>query len=120
MNARHVRPEGQPRNLTAPFDPDFSRVLFDLTPDANPLSARNVVDALDQMDGDLFREVRRGPLPPGTAARTTAEILEHLAPRRTPARDVAHGVRQLVGYGLLAVCVLAVSAVAPVLYAVGV
>jgi hypothetical protein len=72
------------------------------------------------MDGDLWRAVVAGPLLNGTARRTTAEALEFLAPRRTPAKTIARGVRRLVGLCAFEVCVLAVIAVPLVLHAVGV
>jgi hypothetical protein len=50
------------------------------------LTESQTYELLDQMDGDLFREVRRGPLPLGTASRDTAEVFAHLAPRRRRTR----------------------------------
>lgn len=119
MIARHAHREGQPRRSWAPLDPDFPRTLPTFEPDAHPYP-KAVPELLDQMDGDLFRAVRQGPLPGGAAWRTLTATLEFLAPRRTPARTVARVVRKVVGYGMFEVCVLAVSTVPPVLYAVGV
>lgn len=96
MTGRHVRPKGQPRRSWPLLDPDFDRTLPVFEPDAPVLSESQTYELLDQMDGDLFREVRRGPLPLGTAARNTAEVFEHLAPRRRPVRTAAGRVRSLI------------------------
>jgi hypothetical protein len=93
---RHAHPKGQPRRSWAPADGVVSGVLPVLDVPGPVLSERQTYELLDQMDGDLFREVKRGPLPLGTAARSTAEIFEHLAPRRRPApRGV---VRSVAGF----------------------
>lgn len=112
MNARHVRPKGQPRGAWAPLDPDFDRTLAIPEPKPNPLSGMEVMAVRNQFADDLWIHTRK--------ALGVSQALKHLAPRRTPARGVARGVRRLVGLGLYTVSVLVAIAVAPVLYAVGV
>lgn len=96
MTGRHVRPKGHPRRSWPLLDPNFDRTLPVFEPDAPVLSESQTYELLDQMDGDLFREVRRGPLPLGTAVRNTAEVFEHLAPRRRVARTATDRVRSLL------------------------
>ena len=79
---------------------------------ANPMSQAEKYALLDQMDGALWRHV--------SAKYGVSGALEHLAPRRTPAKVVARTARQAVKLGLLAVGVLAVAAVPPVLHGLGV
>lgn len=94
MTARHVHPKGQPRRSWAPADGVVTGVLPALDVPGPVLTERQTYELLDQMDGDLFREVERGPLPLGTAKRNTAEVFEHLAPRLPRA---VHGVARFVG-----------------------
>lgn len=118
MIARHAHREGQTRRAWAPLAADLLKDPVSV-PEYRPIPGL-VAELRNRMNKELVEEVRHGPLLLGTAKRNTFEVQDFLAPRRTPARAVARAVRTVVGCGLLEVCVLVVSAVPPVLYAVGV
>ena len=110
MIARHAVRKGQPRRSWIPIPEDLLKAPVSV-PEWRP-TPRRVAALLDQMDGDLFREVRKG--------RTLTETLEFLFPRKKAAKAAARGVRRLVDFGLLEVSVFVAATVPPVLYAVGV
>lgn len=118
MIARHVHRPGTLRRAWAPLGHDLLKDPVSV-PEYRPIPGL-VAELRNQMTRDLVEEVRRGPLPLGTAKRNSFEVQDFLAPRRTPAKAVAHGIRQFVGHGMFAVSFLVAVAVPPVLYAVGV
>lgn len=118
MNARHVHRPGAPRRAWAPLAADLLKDPVSV-PEYRPIPGL-VAELRNRMNKELVEEVRRGPLPLGTARRDSFEVQDFLAPRHAPARTIARGVRRLVGIGLFTVSFLLVIAVPPTLHAVGV
>lgn len=81
MTGRHTRTPVWLTRLRAPFATTSDRTLPEFALDPNPLTAEHVTNWRNQIDGGLWLAVVNGPLPLGTARRTEAEALEHLAPR---------------------------------------
>lgn len=81
MTGRHTRQPVWLTRLRAPFGSASDRELptFDLDP--NPLTAEHVGAWRNRVAGGLWLKVVDGPQPFGTARRTEAEALNHLAPR---------------------------------------
>jgi hypothetical protein len=99
MTGRHTRTPVWLSRLRAPFATTSARDLptFDLDP--NPLTAEDVSTWRSRIVGGLWLAVVDGPLPLGTARRTEAEALNHLAPRvkvpkaTSPVRSLIRRVR---------------------------
>lgn len=99
MTGRHTRQPGLLSRLRAPFATTSARTLptFDLDP--NPLTAEHVGAWRNRVAGGLWLAVVDGSKPLGTARRTEAEALDHLAPRvrlakaASPARSLIQRVR---------------------------
>lgn len=95
MTGRHTRTPVWLTRLRAPFATTSDRELptFEMDPHPHP---DMIFPLRDRIAGGLWLAVVDGPLPERAAARTTAEALEHLAPRRRARRTVAWRVRSLI------------------------
>jgi hypothetical protein len=92
---RHAHQKGQPRTSWPSLTPGVDRELPEFKLDAHP-HPDMVVPLLHRIAGGLWLAVVAGPKPLGTARRTEAEALDHLAPRRRrAARATARPVRRL-------------------------
>ncbi|MFD2792547.1 hypothetical protein ACFS27_03200 [Promicromonospora vindobonensis] len=116
VTRRHAHTKGQPRRTWAPLG-EVTYMLPVLDEPLPVLTEDQTALMLDDMSGDLFRAVRANV---GNGPRNTQEVFEHLAPRHTPAKAIAHAARRVVSLGLYTVSVLAVIAVPPVLHGLGV
>lgn len=81
MTGRHTRQPVWLSRLRAPFAATSDRDLPTLDVDPNPLTAEHVGAWRNRVAGGLWLKVVDGPMPLGTARRTEAEALDHLAPR---------------------------------------
>lgn len=99
MTGRHTRPPVWLSRLRAPFGTISDRTLPTFGQDPNPLSAAHVGAWRNRVAGGLWLKVVDGPQPLGTARRTEAEALNHLAPRvrvtkaTSPVRSLIRRVR---------------------------
>lgn len=99
MTGRHTRTPVWLTRLRAPSATTSDRTLPEFYLDANPLTAEHVGAWRNRVAGGLWLAVADGPLPLGTARRTEAEALNHLAPRvkvakaTSPVRSLIHRVR---------------------------
>lgn len=99
MTGRHTRTPVWLSRLRAPFATPSDRKLPEFDQDANPLTAEHVGAWRNRVAGGLWLAVVDGPQPLGTARRTEAEALDHLAPRvrlakaTNPVRSLIHRVR---------------------------
>lgn len=81
MTGRHTRSPVWLTRLRAPFATTSARDLPEFDLDPNPLTAEHVGAWRNRVAGGLWLAVVAGPQRMGTARRTEAEALEHLAPR---------------------------------------
>lgn len=99
MTGRHTRQPVWLTRLRAPFATTSGRTLPTFEQDPNPLDAEHVGAWRNRVAGGLWLAVVNGPQPLGTARRTEAEALNHLAPRvrlakaTNPVRSLIHRVR---------------------------
>lgn len=99
MTGRHTRTPVWLTRLRAPFATTSARDLPEFDLDPNPLTAEHVGAWRNRVAGGLWLKVVDGPLPLGTARRTEAEALNHLAPRvkvakaTSPVRSLIRRVR---------------------------
>lgn len=99
MTGRHTRPPVWLTRLRAPFATTSDRDLPEFTLDPNPLQPEHVASWRNRVAGGLWLAVVAGPQPLGTARRTEAEALDHLAPRvrhakpTSPVRSLLRRVR---------------------------
>lgn len=95
MTGRHTRQPVWLSRLRAPFATTSARELpeFEVDPHPHP---DMIVPLRDMIAGGLWLAVVDGPLPNRAAPRTTAEALNHLAPRRKVARTMARRFSSLI------------------------
>lgn len=89
MTGRHSRSPGFLSRLRAPFATTSAHALPEFAQDPNPLTAEHVTNWRNRVAGGLWLKVVDGPLPLGTARRTEAEALDHLAPRVRLAKAIS-------------------------------
>lgn len=95
MTGRHTRQPVWLTRLRAPFATTSDRELPTFKQDPNPLTAEHVGAWRNRVAGGLWLKVVDGPQPLGTARRTEAEALNHLAPRVKVAKATSP-VRSLI------------------------
>lgn len=99
MTGRHTRQPVWLTRLRAPFATTSDRTLPEFALDPNPLTSADISSWRSRIVGGLWLTVVDGPLPLGTARRTEAEALNHLAPRvrvtkaTSPVRSIVRRVR---------------------------